>query len=239
MTKLLYMDNIESNYIKKFTAIVTKKKNNYVCFNQTAFYPIGGGQPSDIGNIEWNNNKSEVKEVIKKGNTIKHIINGEVPSEGENIIGFINWDLRYSYMKMHTSQHIISGIIFDNFNAFTVGNQIYKDYSRVDFYPVSFSIEDLKNIEKNCNEIISKRIPIRIYYEERDKFEKRQKQQRSNLDLLPKFIKKLRIVEIEGFDICPCAGTHVKNTNEIPEIKIIKKEMKGKNRERIVYKFLQ
>jgi misacylated tRNA(Ala) deacylase len=44
---------------------------------------------------------------------------------------------------------------------------------------------------------------------------------------------------VEGFDICPCAGTHVKNTNEIPKMKITKKENKGKDRERLVYTLLQ
>jgi misacylated tRNA(Ala) deacylase len=62
-------------------------------------------------------------------------------------------------------------------------------------------------------------------------------QQRANLDLLPKFIKILRIVEIKDFDICPCAGTHVKNTSEIPKIDKIKKEKKGKNITRIIYSF--
>ena len=67
MTELLYMDNIQSNYIKEFDAIVTKNKKDYVCLYETAFYPLGGGQPSDIGFLEWNDKKTQVKEVIKKG----------------------------------------------------------------------------------------------------------------------------------------------------------------------------
>ena len=65
--------------------------------------------------------------------------------------------------------------------------------------------------------------------------ERRVDQQRCNLDLLPAFVKELRIIEIEGFDICPCAGTHVKNTGELSRIKIIKKESKRENKDRIVY----
>ena len=85
------------------------------------------------------------------------------------------------------------------------------------------------------NKVISKNLPIKIYEEERASLEKRVNQQRSNLDLLPKFISKLRIVEIDGFDICPCAGTHVKNTKEIPQIKEIKRDTKGKDTDRLVY----
>ena len=239
MTKLLYMGSIEGNYIKEFDATVTKNKKDYVCLDQTAFYPLGGGQPSDVGFLEWDDKKSEVKEAIKKGNTIKHIINGEKPPEDTDVLGFINWDRRYSHMKMHTAQHIISGIVFDDYDARTVGNQIHTDYSRVDFHPVSFSEKDLEDIENKFNKIIERNLPIKIYEEERESLEKRVDQQRCNLDLLPKFITKLRIVEIEGFDICPCAGTHVKNTSEIPKINKTKKESKGKDRDRIVYSLSQ
>ena len=238
MTKTTKKLWLLDNYKKEFDATIIKNKNDYVCLDQTVFYPIGGGQPSDTGFLEWNKKKSEVKEIIKKGDTIKHIINGEKPPVGTKIHGHINWDKRYSHMKMHTAQHIISGIIFDDYNARTVGNQIHADYSRVDFHPVNFSEKDIENIEKKFNEIIKQNLPIKIYEEERESLIKRVDQQRANLDLLPKFIIKLRIVEIEGFDICPCAGTHVRNTSEIPKIDKIKKESKGKDRDRIIYSLL-
>jgi misacylated tRNA(Ala) deacylase len=235
MTKLLYMDNIEGNYIKEFDAVVTKNKEDYICLDQTAFYPLGGGQPSDVGFLEWDDKKSEIIEVIKKGDTVKHIIKGEKPSVGTKVHAVLNWDNRYSHMKMHTAQHIISGIIFDEYGARTVGNQIHAKYSRVDFHPADFTEKDLEKIGKKFNEIIGRNIPVKIYEEERESLEKRIDQQRANLDLLPKFITKLRIVEIEGFDVCPCAGTHVRNTSEIPKIDNIKKETKGKDKTRIIY----
>ena len=235
MTKILYMGNIEGNYIKEFNATVTKSKKDYIILDQTAFYPLGGGQPSDTGYLQWDSKKVIVKGVLKKGESVKHIIEGEKPPVGTKVQGVIDWDKRYSHMKMHTAQHIISGIVFDNFNARTVGNQIHADYSRVDFHPVKFSDEDLENITQKFNEIISKNLPVKIYEEERERLEKRVDQQRANLDLLPKFITRLRIVEIEGFDVCPCAGTHVRNTNEIPNLDKIKRDTKGRDRDRIIY----
>ncbi len=235
MTKLLYMDKIEDNYIKEFDAIVTKNKKDYICLNQTAFYPLGGGQPSDTGFIEWDNNKSEIIEVIKKGDSIKHIIKGDKPPLDSKVHASINWEKRYSHMKMHTAQHILSAIVFDEFNARTVGNQIHEEYSRVDFCPVHLSDKDLINIKNRFNDIISKNLPVTLYEEDRETLEKRVDTQRANLDLLPKFITKLRIIEVKDFDICPCAGTHVRNTNEIPQIKEIKRETKGKDKDRIIY----
>jgi len=142
-------------------------------------------------------------------------------------------------MKMHTAQHIISGIIFDHFGARTVGNQIHAEYSRVDFHPANFTKEDLEKIENKFNKIITQNLQIKIYEEERQSLEKRVDQQRAHLDLLPKFVTKLRIVEVENFDVCPCAGTHVRNTSEIPKIDQIKKETKGKEKTRIIYSLLK
>ena len=238
MTHLLYMDNIEGNYIKEFEATVIKNKKDYVCLDRSVFYPVGGGQPSDIGFFQWGDNKSEVIEVVKKGDSVKHIVSGEKPTVGAKIFGFIDWSMRYEHMRMHTAQHIISGIIFDEFNARTVGNQIHAESSRVDFHPIRFSETDLADIESKFNEIVKQNLQVKIYMEERAHLEKRVDQQRCNLDLLPKFISMLRIVEIEGFDICPCAGTHVKNTEELSSIQIIKNESKGKDRERLVYTFV-
>jgi len=232
------MKDIDGNYIREFDAVVLKNKDEYVCLDKTAFYPLGGGQPSDLGVLKWENKTSEVKEVIKKGDVIEHILAGEKPSVGTKVQGILDWNKRYSHMKMHTSQHIISGIVFDDYKARTVGNQIHADYSRIDFEPVSFSENDLKDIEKKFNSIIEKNLPVRLYEEERESLEKRVNQQRCNLDLLPKFIKKLRIIDIEGFDVCPCAGTHIRNTSELTKMKITKKENKGKDRERLIYTLL-
>lgn len=232
MTELLYMKDINGNYIKEFDAKVVKKKDNYVVLDKSAFYPLGGGQPSDTGIIKWEGGKSRVAEVQKKG-IIKHIVSGELP-EGD-VHAVLDWDKRYAHMKMHTAQHVISGVVYDLYNARTVGNQIHADYSRVDFYPINFSEEDLKKIEDASNEVIQRNSPVKIYEEERDSLEKRTDPLRSNLDLIPSTIKNLRIVEIEGFDVCPCAGTHVKSTSELGRLEIIKKENKGKNKERIVY----
>jgi misacylated tRNA(Ala) deacylase len=232
MTEMLYMNDIEANYIKEFDAKVIKKKDNYIVLDKSAFYPLGGGQPSDTGVIKWPGGEARVAEVQKKG-IIKHIIKGELPDGDVHAV--LDWDKRYAHMKMHTAQHVISGVVYDLYNARTVGNQIHADYSRVDFYPASFSDEDLKKIEDASNEVIAKNSPVKIYQEERDSLESRTDPLRSNLDLIPASIKNLRIVEIKGFDVCPCAGTHVKSTEELGKLLITKKENKGKDKERIVY----
>ncbi|MGC9307636.1 MAG: alanyl-tRNA editing protein [Thermoplasmatota archaeon] len=236
MTELLYMDNIEANYIREFDAVVTKSKKDYVVLDQSAFYPEGGGQPSDTGRLTWNDSEAAVTHVAKKG-IIKHTLDGDLPPEGMEVHGSLDWERRYAHMQMHTAQHIISGIVYDMHEARTVGNQIHADYSRVDFKPASFTDDDLQVIEVQCNDVITGDARVTITEEQRSSLEERVNPERCNLDLLPSSIKQLRIVEIEGFDICPCAGTHVQRTGEIPRISIIKRESKGKDTERIVYGF--
>jgi misacylated tRNA(Ala) deacylase len=223
------------NYLREFEATITEKGDNYVVLDRTAFYPLGGGQPSDTGILRWEGGEARVKEVIKK-NSVRHMVDS-IP-ESDNVHGTIDWDRRYDHMRMHTAQHVISGIVFDDYNARTVGNQIHTNKSRVDFHPLKLADEDLLKIEQRCNNVISKKANVKLYEEERASLEKRVDEQRCNLDLLPKSIRTLRIVEIEDFDICPCAGTHVKNTGEIGTVKILKKENKGKERERIVYELI-
>ncbi len=234
MTKMLYMSDSESNYIKRFEAEVTKAKGDYVVLDQTAFYPLGGGQPSDVGYLEWDGGKARVKEVLKKS-VVKHILNGHIPKVGTRVWGELDWELRHAHMRMHTTQHIISGLVYDRYGARTVGNQLYSDHSRIDFAPLKIDQESLNELESACNELLSKNLNISIYEEDRSVLEARIDKRRANLDLLPSSVKRLRIVEVEGVDVGPCAGTHVRNTGEIGTMKIIKLQNKGKETVRITY----
>ena len=77
--------------------------------------------------------------------------------------------------------------------------------------------------------------PVTITTMEREELEAKVDAVRSNLDLIPRSVKNLRIVTISDWDIIPCAGTHVRNTSELGRLKITKKESKGKDKERITY----
>lgn len=237
MTEMLYMRDAEGNYIKAFEATVVSKGETYVVLDRTAFYPNGGGQETDTGKMAWEGGSARVKEVLKKGE-VRHFLDGPVPDVGTKVSCELDWARRHAHMRMHTAQHIISSVVFDLYKARTVGNQIHSDRSRVDFAPVNFVPEDVPIIEAKCNEIAGKNLQVKIYEEDRAELEKRVNQQRANLDLLPQSIRCLRIIDIEGFDVCPCAGTHVRNTSEIGKFHILRREAKGKDRERIEYELL-
>jgi len=236
-TELLYMKDVESNYIREFDASVIERGFDYVVLDRTAFYPLGGGQPSDTGYLEWQGGRAEVKEVTKKEGIRHHLVQNPdiVP---DKVHGVINWERRHAHMKMHTAQHVISGVVYDLYKARTVGNQLYHDRSRIDFAPVKFTDEMVAEVERKCNDILAGGAKVEISTTAREDLEKNIDAQRANLDLLPKSVRDLRIVTIEKFDVCPCAGTHVRSLSEIGKMKIVKRENKGKDRERITYELV-
>lgn len=233
MTHILYM--IEGCYLKEFDAKVIKIDRNSVLLDRTACYPEGGGQPSDNGILEHSKGIAKITIVRKVGDDVFHELDGPMPEIGETVHVSIDWDQRYAHMRMHTAQHLLSGIVYKFFNARTVGNQIYADRSRVDFMPVNFTDEDIRRICEEFNAAVERDVQIRIRMMERDAFIKCEEGERANLHLLPPEIKVLRIVEIPSYDMCPCGGTHVNSLKEIGKIKVLKVERKGKDRYRISY----
>ena len=234
MTEMLYMGDTESNYVREFDAVVVERGFDYVVLDRTAFYPVGGGQPSDTGFISWTDGRVEVREVTKKG-TVKHHLVQNPDNVPDAVRGILDWDRRYAHMRMHTAQHIVSGVVYDFYGGRTVGNQIYHDRSRIDFAPVTFTDGMLADVEAKCNDILSKGTKVEISTIARDVLERDVDAQRANLDLLPKSVRELRVVTIGDFDVCPCAGTHVRSLDEVGRIRITKRDRKGKDRERVTY----
>jgi len=233
------------NYVRAFDAKVQKTLEDWILLDRTAFYAEGGGQPSDIGRLTWDGGETLVKHVSKKG-AVKHVVEGALPPVGANVHGEIDWDLRHRHMRMHTSQHILSGVVWRKRAGRTVGNQLHADRSRIDFEPAKFSTEDLRDIETEVNRILAMDVPIRCYEEDRAALEARLGQDRNLLNLVPQSVKRLRVVEVydpeeslpefgRTIDVCPCAGTHVARTAEIGRFEIVARETKGANRDRIEY----
>ena len=237
-TTKLYLENgINSAYETKFHAEVIQKSEDSVVLDRTLFYPLGGGQNWDLGTIQGPNGNLEVKEVRGR-NDILHKLEIDHQLEiGDEITGVIDWDRRYSHMRMHTAQHLVSGIAYELFNGVrTVGNQIHTTHSRIDFNPISFDDDMLQKLTLETNKIIGQSLEVTDSTMTREEINSIMPPDRTNMNLIPKFIDQLRVVQIgDGVDLCPCAGTHVSNIREIGEISILSKKSKGKGTQRITY----
>jgi misacylated tRNA(Ala) deacylase len=236
MTEILYMKDVESNYVREFDASVVKRGEDYIVLDKTAFYAEAGGQPSDKGVLKWDGHEGLVTKVKKEKGIVRHFVD-PVP-DADDVHAELDWERRYALMRMHTAQHVVSGVVFNLFEARTVGNQIHTSRSRIDFHPVTFEENDLKVIEETCNNVISRDIPVTIYEEDRDVLEEKMGEQRYIMDLIPASIRRLRVIQIGDFDICPCGGTHVCDTSELGTVHVLGRRSKGTDRERLTYELV-
>ncbi len=229
MTELLYMDD---SYLREFEAQVVEVSGGRVVLDRTAFYPVGGGLPSDTGVLLKEGEEYRVEEVRKEGGKVWHMVPGHSLSPGDSVRGVIDWDRRYRVMRMHTALHALIAVMNQKFGVLVTGNKVAPDRSRVD---VNLEKPDRELVEKviaETNEELAKGLPVKIYYlprEEAMKIPGIVKLAKA----LPPSVQKLRIVEIEGLDIQADGGPHVSNTKEVGKIVFLKLENKGKNNRRI------
>ena len=236
-TTKLYLDNIEAAYNTKFSAKVISIDGNKIGLDRTLFYPIGGGQNWDTGRIITSNEELQVSEVRGRNLVEHHVSTDHNLTVGDEIIGEIDWDRRYSHMRMHTAQHLMSGLAYELFDGTrTVGNQINVSHSRIDFNPISFDESMIKELSDSANQYIRESTKVYESIMTREEINSIMPEDRTNMDLLPKSVKDLRVITIGNeFDLCPCAGTHVANLSEIGDITIVSKKSKGKGTQRIKY----
>ena len=237
ITKKLYLESIEAAYLEEFTAEVIAIEDNKIILDQTLFYPLGGGQNWDLGTISGPNGEMNVIEVRGR-DAIHHTVEDTFELEiGDEVTGTIDFERRYSHMKMHTAQHLVSGIAYEMFDGVrTVGNQIHTEKSRIDFKPIQFTEDMLFELQSAVNEKILLGLDVTDSQMTRDEVNSIMPQERTNMDLIPAFIDDLRVVTIgDKQDLCPCAGTHVRNISEIKGIEFIGKKSKGKGIQRVTY----
>ena len=238
MTLQYHMNSHDGTYKKEFQSKVTAVYPGIVELEETAFYHLGGGQPSDKGTLNWREGESIVYDVRKK-NRIRHMVEGDLPEIGDSVEGKLNWNRRYTHMRMHTSQHLVSAIVSDLYGADTVGNQIGFDKSRIDFKPLKLNMNEIDDLIDLTNEYIAKDISVNISEANRSDLEGNP-EIRSSMSsglwkLLPKSVTRLRVISIGEIDVCPCAGTHVRSLKEIGKVEFVKRDNKGAGKQRLTY----
>lgn len=237
MTEKLYLQSIEAGYFQNFSAVITRVEAEHVVLDRTLFYPLGGGQNWDVGHIEGPNGEVEVTEVRGREDVLHTVGEDHQLSVGDEVCGTVDWERRHAHMRMHTAQHLVSGLVYEMFDgARTVGNQIHSDRSRIDFNPISFDEAMLNQLVERTNEIIQQDLAVTDTIMTREQVNEIMPSERTNMDLLPASVRELRVVQIDdGFDLCPCAGTHVQRLGEIGDIQILGKKSKGKGTQRVSY----
>jgi alanyl-tRNA synthetase len=233
-TKMLYY---EDPYLSEFEAKVLKVlAGQHVILEETAFYPEGGGQPADHGYLTFDKKRSEVVDVQKIGNVIIHVVKGPVPQEGGKVKGVIDWEQRSSYMKHHTSTHLIMGaarrVLGEH--VWQAGSQKGAERSRLDISHFKrLTKEEIHEIERLANQAVIQNIPVETMWMPREQAEKKYGFRLYQGGVVPG--REIRVVKTGDWDVEACGGTHLKNTGEIGFIKIIRTERIQDGVERIVF----
>lgn len=208
MTERLYYND---SHLMEFEAIVldvTPRTSGWaaVTLDRTAFYPTGGGQPSDIGTLHG----ARVVECIDDEELgVLHVIRGSAPQIGEVIKGQIDWDRRLDHIQQHTGQHILSKAFIELYQAETRGFRMMAQASEIDVDLDNPTDERIDRVVELANKIIWEDRPVRaqqVNAEEAARLDLRKEPTRDG---------DVRLIEIEGFDLTPCGGTHAHRTGEV------------------------
>jgi alanyl-tRNA synthetase len=224
MTEKLYWD---APYETTFTAKVTRLIPEGVILDKTLFYPQGGGQESDKGNLEKEGLIFNVESVSQEGEDIVHNISSDLRNKiqvGDLVSGELDWNFRYGVMRAHSSQHIISALIKNKFDIDTahatilfedVSLQIAKNITKIQFKDILNEFVRICTIENHefLTSLVTKDEIKSIKDRVRGKVPNE---------------GKVRLVELKKHDLICCSGTHVKNSTEIGPI-FIYEFSKGKN----------
>jgi misacylated tRNA(Ala) deacylase len=236
MTDLLYLP--DDDQTTTFSASVVEATPEYIVLDGTYFYPEGGGQPGDHGTLDWDGGTASIEGARKNHGDVRHLVDsfeGELPEQGTTVDAQIDEQRRDRLTRMHTAQHVVSRVVLDEYDATTAGNQVYEDRSRIDFEPADFDESDIDLIQRRSNEAIERDPAVTKENRPRDRVEAEVDEGRALLDLIPDSVDPLRVVEIDGFDMCPCGGTHVEHLGEIGRIEITDVTTKGADTERIEF----
>ncbi|MEM3723460.1 MAG: alanine--tRNA ligase [Candidatus Hadarchaeales archaeon] len=232
-TKLLFYTY---PYLQEFKAKVVKVIGNYVILDKTAFYPEGGGQPSDTGEMAFKEAKARVREVMKVGDVVLHLLEHNPFHQGQTVTCRIDWGRRKALMANHTATHILLGAAQRVLGSHVWQQGVQKgiERSRLDishYKPISR--EELEKIELLANEIIWENRPVRVRWMERNDAEKKYGFSLYQGGVVPG--KLVRVVEIVGWNTQACAGTHCSRTGEVGMIKIVGHERIQDGVERIEF----
>jgi len=231
MTALIY--HVDS-YVRNFEAQVLEASDAGVALDRTAFYPGGGGQPRDQGMILGEDGEARVVKFKRVDGQLWHYLDNQPFSEGQKVFGELDWERRYRIMRTHTAMHILCGVIWRDYGTSVTGGNMEPLRGRMDFEFESMKRELVDEIQEKINLEVEAARDVRTDILPRDEAFQIPDLIRTKINLLPKGILDVRIVEIVGLDLQADGGTHVANTSEVGKIKIIDYKSKGAINKRLV-----
>jgi alanyl-tRNA synthetase len=207
--KLFYDDPNRIEFKAKLVSSTSFGDRYGAILDRTCFYPEGGGQPADTG---WLND-IRVIDVQKQDEQIIHFT--EKPVSDKLVVGKIDKDRRLDFMQQHTGQHVLSQALLRIGGYNTVSVHMGESYLAIEVDAESIPEEKLVEVEILANEIVNNNLPIKIHWIDASQVD------HYKIRRPPPDVERIRLIEVEGFDVAACGGLHVSRTGRIGLIKII------------------
>ena len=218
------------------TVVEVDPDANAVLLERTVFYPGGGGQPADEGELigssggDW-----RVTGAKKRGDDVWHTLaeGTELPAIDTSVTARLDWERRHRLMRTHSALHVLCGVVWRDHQASVTGGNMEPLSGRMDFEFETMSGELVGDIERQVNEEIDADREIRVAILPREEAFAIPDLIRTKINLLPEGITEVRTIEIVGLDLQADGGTHVAHTGEIGHVKVTGYESKGRINKRI------
>lgn len=230
MTEMLFHND---SYLRELKAKVMAIKDGAVVLDKTIVYPGGGGQPADGGKFLWSGYVARIQKVKKVGDDVLHWLSGPMPEVEQFVKCKIDWDRRYQLMRTHTAMHILCGVMWRDYGAQVTGGNMEPCNGRLDFELESMSADFAEKVEGLLNKEVEAAREVKVKILPREQAFEIPDLIRTKINLLPPGIKEVRTVEIVGLDLQADGGTHVANTQEVGQIRVVEHKSKGKINKRI------
>jgi len=220
-------------YLRETAATVVSVTDQGIVLDRTVFYPRGGGQPGDTGRLDWLAGAVSITDAFRQGGEVVHVPDGAPPAVGTEVVARIDWTRRHTLMRTHTALHVLSAVIWRDFDAKVTGGNMEPGVARMDFELDSISVEFGKQVETRLNEALAGDHPVTVRFVPRAEAVSDPDLIRTKVSLIPESVDPIRVIEIGTIDKQADGGTHVANTSEVGRVRVVKTESKGKGNKRM------
>ena len=232
MTERLYSTDQYARSVDA-TVVDLDRDDGRVLLDRTVFYPGGGGQPHDTGEVTIGDDRLAVVRVAEDARGVWHWLEGGLPTTGTAVRGEVDWERRYRLMRTHTAMHALCGVVWERYASPVTGGNMEPGVGRLDFELPDWDPEDKASLEEELNQQLAAARPVRIAFLPREEADQDPSLIRTKVSLLPPSLTEVRVVDIVGLDRQADGGTHVADTTEVGRVRIAKVESKGRGFRRI------
>ena len=218
------------------SVVETDAEAHAVLLDRTVFYPGGGGQPTDTGELAGDSGGTwRVIGARKRGDDVWHTIHADdqLPAIDTQVTARLDWERRHALMRTHSALHVLCGVIWRDHGASVTGGNMEPLSGRMDFEFETMSGDLVADIERRVNEEVAADREIRVAILPREEAFAIPDLIRTKINLLPEGISDVRTIEIVGLDLQADGGTHVARTSEIGRVNVTGYESKGRINKRI------